>query len=537
MVEDVSPAVVRIVTSDGASGSGFIIDSVGRALTNAHVVQGFSTLEVRLVNGQSYTGRVLGVDEVADLAVLQIESLRVFEAVKLGDSDLVSIGDDVIAMGFPLGDILEGDSATITKGIISAKRVSESGVELLQTDAAINPGNSGGPLFARGGEVVGVNTSKVFEAEDGRSVEGIGLAVSINYVKDSLDALARGESVVSITPTPVLTPQSQGGPGWFSLDRAELRGDEDGLIETLTALDNVRNFAIVAEFEVPYDATVGGWDVGFLFRNSGDGNLLYVAVLHDGSFLYRVRRDGEETTINVGEVGTWNQSVGAVNELLLYVVEDRGWLFVNSEYVTDLDVSGGSRQGTLEVATEVLLENEVTGYSTSISSVGAFELSVLYGPQDGSLTKDPGLISIQEAGVDVEWGYASVEFRVPDKVDTWSGGFLFRETDEDDFLAFRVESEGSWIVSRVPRSADEWETLEEGSSAWITVAQPVVNRLEIFFIGSIAILYVNDQLLGTADIGSVLTSGDVEFGYGFYQDDDLSTARFEDFTVWGLEGF
>ena len=540
MVEDVSHAVVQILTPSG-SGSGFIVDADGRVVTNAHVVQRFSSVEVRLVGGQSYTGRVLGVDEVADLAVVEIDARRNFQPVTFGDSDHVSVGDDVIAMGFPLGNMLQGSSPTITKGIVSAKRVSGSGVELLQTDAAINPGNSGGPLFGSGGEVVGINTAKLFETEDGRPVDGIGLAISINEVKDRLDSLASGRNITVDTPTPiptpVPTPSSQRGSEPFFADSADLRHDDDGFIETLTTLDSVRNFFVSSEFEVPYDASVGDWTVGFLFRNSGGGNLSYVAVAQDGRSSHHVRHDGEDTTLESGDIGSWNQNVGDTNTVSLFVVEERGWLFVNSEYVTDLDVSSGSGEGELEVATGLFENNEVPGYSTSVSNVEAWELSILYGPQDGSLTQDSAFIRTQEAGVDVSFAYARVEFAISDATDTWSGGFLFRIKDQDDFLIFTVTSGSWWRVSRAAHSDERWETLEESYSYEIDVDDLILNRVEIFFVGHIAILYVNDQLLGTADISSVTTSGDVEFGYGIYRDNDPSTARFEEFTVWGLEEF
>ena len=194
MVEDISPSVVQIITPDG-NGSGFVIDSSGRVITNAHVVRGLSTVEVRFTGGRTYIGGILGVDEVADIALLDIRGSRALKSVTLGDSDEIMVGEDVVVMGFPLGDTL-GSSPTITRGIVSAKRTSGSNVTLLQTDAAINPGNSGGPLLGRDGRVVGVNTSKLFRADDGRSVEGIGLAVSINDVRDRLPSLARGESVL-----------------------------------------------------------------------------------------------------------------------------------------------------------------------------------------------------------------------------------------------------------------------------------------------------------------------------------------------------
>ena len=192
MVDDVLDGVVQIVTPSG-TGSGFIIDVEGLVVTNAHVVQRYYTVDVRLSSGETYQGEVLGVDEIADLALLDIRAFRDFELVTLGDSDSVAVGEDVIAMGFPLGSVtIMLGSPTITRGIMSAKRVSDSGIKLIQTDAAINSGSSGGPLFDREGRVVGVNTSKVFESKDGTPVEGIGLAVAINEVRDRLDALSRG---------------------------------------------------------------------------------------------------------------------------------------------------------------------------------------------------------------------------------------------------------------------------------------------------------------------------------------------------------
>ena len=183
-------------------------------VTNAHVVQGFKSVDVKLSGSESYQGEVLGVDTDTDLALLDLNASRDFEPVELGDSDIVAVGEEVIAVGYPLGEnnILLG-SPSVTSGIISARRASKSGVELLQTDAAINPGSSGGPLFDRDGRVVGVNTAKVFESEDGRPVEGIGLAVAINEVRDRLDLLARGgnasrpdptQSTTELTPSPIL---------------------------------------------------------------------------------------------------------------------------------------------------------------------------------------------------------------------------------------------------------------------------------------------------------------------------------------------
>ncbi len=192
-----SPSVVQIVTPSGV-GTGFVVDEYDRVITNAHVVGRRETVEVRSSDGRTYEGKVLGIDEDADLALISLGYAANLKPLALGYSDQVDVGDEVIAMGFPLSDRF-GDSLTVTKGIVSAKRTSEDGLALLQTDAAINPGNSGGPLVGRDRRVVGVSSSKLFRSSDGRPLEGISLAIAINETRARLQSLARGKNVLSDT--------------------------------------------------------------------------------------------------------------------------------------------------------------------------------------------------------------------------------------------------------------------------------------------------------------------------------------------------
>ena len=203
MVEGIAPGLVYIETSTG-SGSGFIIDADGLVVTNAHVVERFESVDVALADGREYKGSVLGVDEIADLALLRLQSSGSFDAMRLGNSDGIQVGDDVIALGFPLRYEL-GNSPTVTRGIVSSKRLA-NGVERLQTDAAVNPGNSGGPLVDRHGSVIGVNYAEL-PLSDGNPVDNIGFSVAINELKSRIDALAKGDDVLLPTPTPgVWTP-------------------------------------------------------------------------------------------------------------------------------------------------------------------------------------------------------------------------------------------------------------------------------------------------------------------------------------------
>ena len=137
---------MRIVVP-GAGGSGFVIDADGLIVTNAHVVPQQRSVTVYTHDGISYTGTVLGRDETLDLAVVKIYPDRPLEPMPLGDPAGVRAGDEVIALGFPLGDEL-GSDYTVTTGVVSSRRT-YGAVEHIQTDAAINPGNSGGPLLNR----------------------------------------------------------------------------------------------------------------------------------------------------------------------------------------------------------------------------------------------------------------------------------------------------------------------------------------------------------------------------------------------------
>lgn len=210
IAERVLPSVVSIATTSrggSGTGSGFFIRSDGFILTNNHVISDAAAsngrISVKLNNGKRFTARVVGRNASYDLAVLKI-SVNSAPALQFGDSDAIQVGDNVIAIGSPLGL-----SGTVTTGIISAKNraVTVGGddetsfINALQTDAAINPGNSGGPLVDRSGAVVGVNSAI---ATLGNSLStsgsiGLGFAIPINQAKKTAEQLiATGRSVYPI---------------------------------------------------------------------------------------------------------------------------------------------------------------------------------------------------------------------------------------------------------------------------------------------------------------------------------------------------
>ena len=169
-------------------GSGFIISKDGYILTNNHVVEGADTIKIRLSNDKEYAGKVIGKDAKTDLALVKVEAKEILPFVILGDSDFLQVGEWVMAIGNPFG--LEH---TVTVGVVSAKgRVIGAGPydNFIQTDASINPGNSGGPLVNTKGEVIGINTAIVAQAN------GIGFAIPANMAKEILPQLKEKGRVV-----------------------------------------------------------------------------------------------------------------------------------------------------------------------------------------------------------------------------------------------------------------------------------------------------------------------------------------------------
>lgn len=197
IAEHTMPSVVQIQTEsvstaqfmqqyvETGAGSGVILSKDGYIVTNNHVIEGASKIQVTTHDGKTYTATLIGKDSQSDLALLKIDADNLTPAV-LGESSKLSIGDSAIAIGNPLGQ-----GATLTTGVISAldKELTIDGetMKLLQTNAAINPGNSGGGLFNSNGELIGIVNAKT----SGESIEGLGFAIPIDEAKTVIEELMK----------------------------------------------------------------------------------------------------------------------------------------------------------------------------------------------------------------------------------------------------------------------------------------------------------------------------------------------------------
>ena len=183
-------------TTSAASGSGFIISSDGYILTNFHVIESSSSVTVTTYDGTEYDAEIVGYDQSMDIAVLKIDAKELVPVV-LGKSETLNVGDDVIAIGNPLGEL----TFSLTRGVVSAldRQVTLSGnvtMELIQTDCAINSGNSGGALFNMYGEVVGITNAKYSSSSSGASIDNIGFAIPVDDIRDIVDSIITNGYIV-----------------------------------------------------------------------------------------------------------------------------------------------------------------------------------------------------------------------------------------------------------------------------------------------------------------------------------------------------
>ena len=168
-----------------SSGSGFILTQDGFVVTNHHVIDGATSVKVTLYDGETYDATVIGSDSDYDIAVLKIDAAGL-TPVTLGDSSLLNVGDHVLAVGNPLGELTFSASEGIASSVNRTINVSGIPFNMIQVTCAVNPGNSGGPLFNAYGEVVGIVSAKYSStasaSSSGESVEGLGFAIPINDV-------------------------------------------------------------------------------------------------------------------------------------------------------------------------------------------------------------------------------------------------------------------------------------------------------------------------------------------------------------------
>ncbi|MGH9273508.1 MAG: S1C family serine protease, partial [Acidimicrobiales bacterium] len=298
----VQPSVVAIETSQTTSrgvfqgaGSGIVLTKGGLVLTNAHVIGNLGDLTVVLSDGTRHDATLVGASPDDDMAVIQVDGVDDLVPAELGSSSDLRVGDEVIAIGNALN---LGGEPTVTRGIVSAKDrdLSAEGVELqglIQTDAAINPGNSGGPLVNAAGQVVGMNTAIVADAQN------LGFSIAIDVARPIIDELESGNGAVTLdqaflgvssTDVASLTDDAR---TQFSIDR------DDGAFVTEVVPGSAADDGglRVGDVIIAIDGTnvTTSSDVRAIVTDHEPGDEVDITVLRDGS--------EDELTVTLGRRG------------------------------------------------------------------------------------------------------------------------------------------------------------------------------------------------------------------------------------------
>ena len=522
--------MVRIQTTSG-TGSGVIFETDGQSgyvITNHHVVEGKGEVDVIVSDTATYRGTVLGVDSVRDLAVVRI-CCGTFRKLAFGNASDLDPGAEVINIGYAMG--LQGP-ATITKGIVSAVRYdSRREAWVIQTDAPINPGNSGGPMLSPDGKVLGINTFKISET----SVEGLGFAISQATVQRRIPLLRAGVPRPTPAPTsrPRPTPSAGVGYGFGPVD-GELRHDpSDEFIKTEYADVSVADMIVTATFVNPYSASSSSWDYGFFIRDSGSGssNRFIQAVVtseRGWSLSWREGSDSPNTTIAGGTLTTFDTSAGGRNDLHIVAIGERGWFFVNGEFISSLDLSDVTGAGDIAVITGAFTGDEVSGAVTRFENFKGNRLARRYGPAEGRLETTPESVGLHVSGVSTRDLVVEANFVSPPGSD-WYYSFTIRGPDYVHSEYIGLHGTGWWFHQT--SDDDDYPILASGylSSAGTTFLAS--NHLLIIAIEEAGWFFVNGQLVAKLDLDHNQNHGQVTALSGFF-DAERGSVEFENFNVW-----
>ena len=540
VVDTARPSVVRVVTEDG-SGTGFVIDDSGYILTNEHVVEGLTRVTIVLHGGAQISARVVSADAARDIALLKVEPSR--DLAPLAFASAVREGEDVIALGFPLG---LHESMTVTRGIVSAIRTF-SGVKHLQTDAAINPGNSGGPLLNDKGDVVGMNTFIRREIE-GREydAQGIGFAVSFDVLETRLAAM---KASPSLPPTPIAgatatavaqaTPKPAPSRG-FGPVSGELEHDEDSFVPFRYAPVSLTNALIEATFADTHTQHGRDWSHGFFIRKVDQR--YYILTFASSGAWYLDLRDSEppHDAIDVQSGYSHNIEVGAgvENHVRLITLDDRGWLFINGVFEAQLDLGEISDAGGVSLIGVWFNDHEYPGATTVYKDFSVRPIEVAHKSEDGAIAHsgDESRAALHRSRARMADGIIEARFFNPFFVPQgeWFSGFTFRRSIEGMEYLVALAGWGGWAHAYWTGSSSDFLATEEDER--VTTARGNANLLLVFALGETGHVLINNSYVADLDLSHWTGPGGVDLIAGVFEGSTGTgvSTQFERFAVWAI---
>ncbi len=500
--------MVRVLTPNG-QGSGFVFDAMqGLIATNEHVVEGYSHVDVVFEDGLRIKGRVLGPHHTVDVALVQIAPPRPLLALRFAQE--ADQGEQVIALGFPLAYTI-GDDMSSTVGHISAFRNSD-GVWLVQTDAAINPGNSGGPLVNLDGEVVGMNTSKI------RDAEGIGFAIRFDSLFPVVEYLRTAPTVTPATTTATSVPAATVG-GFGPVNGSIEHDPDDGNIDGYRTNVALSDGIMEARFYNPYSSQTGGWSSGFLFRRDHGSVFHAVVVRQSGWWEHHLRTpDGWDERAS-GFSHAIATSANGSNLVGIIAIGEDGLLYVNGVFLAALDLGGLTDAGSVIAVGTLYNTDGVAGRSTRFEGLEIRPIfsQGTFGPVDGSIEHNPddGQIDSYPTGERLGDGVVEARFYNPyaPRTGEWSSGFLLRWARSSAYSIFHAvmtTDEGWWYhYLRLDGDGSNDQLLGSGFSSAIATEAHGSNFIRVVANGGEGALFVNGEFVAALDLSGLTDVGRV----------------------------
>lgn len=565
LIKSIRPAVVLINTELG-SGSGVIfqtdeIQNTALILTNYHVIEDAGDIHVLVNDTKEYGSTVVGIDPVRDLAVLEVCCDSKFESLELGDESDVAVGDEVIAMGYTIGRG-EDATATVTEGIVSSKRYWQALDRWeIQTDINVSPNSSGGPLLSASGQILGINTWVLSQYprfdtrdhhghdddkdhDDGWGHEGFGFAVSVESIREQLPDLISDDRYIDINLPKLLS-------GSYGPINGSIKHDPDCIcVRTFDAGVVVSDAIMGAKFFNPYSASegdhghshgVGNWDYGFIMRSSYTTNdTFHALIIRSDGWWYHVERIGnvESYLINSGKSEFINTQYNHYNKVNIMMIGEEGWLFVNDQFVTTLDLNSITKPGRLLAFTGYSAGDSVTGFSTMFEGLSIRPIDQIYNLGSHNLIHDSvdGQPESIDTQISLSDGLLKVNVSNPYSkgLGGWDYGVLFRHDEQSyPFYSLIVDSEGIW---RYLMHTDEgYHPLSMSSAQSLNTAIHMTNNLALVTLGNKGWFFINGELLSVFDIHEMYESPDVFVATGLLDGNEISGeyTRLADLGIWG----
>ncbi|VAW42789.1 hypothetical protein MNBD_CHLOROFLEXI01-38, partial [hydrothermal vent metagenome] len=356
------------------------------------------------------------------------------------------------------------------------------------------------------------------------------------------DALATRESIeatraAAASPTPAAPPPpSSNLAAVFGPISNTLPHNDDNFIETDYADASPANFVMSVEMVNPYGSVTGDWDFGLIFRQAEIDDEMRLVVRSDGSWSLNNRVADNNDFIQEGNASQYlNLNVGDSNLFQLIVIGDTGYLLLNNDFVSQLDLSSRTSSGDIALATGFYASTEINGEVTPYNNFTLWPVASVYGPTSGELVHAiDDLIKLESANVDQLNFFADATFTNPfaASVNDWDFGFSFRTNGSFKYWLV-IGSEGNWQLVDRQGSADDELTVAEGDTFNLNLGENETNRLRLIAWGNLGYFFLNDEYITKFDISNNQDSGDIEAITAFYFDHEIEgeATEFTDFTI------